>query len=363
MTGAEIKSQFEQKIDKAYSTYYDDPKLNRLFLEALISIVEDKYRGDDTQKESDELSDLIVTNKIFSLNNNRIYITPLQISGVTNVGLTVTVTSVLPHNLVVGDVVTISEVAGITNVNGTFTVVSTPTNATFTFTATTTPTGTYTTDTGILTYPKMITDYLHLLTLRAKFDDDNVPYVVSGATNASPIAVSTSKRNNFRDGEQVTISGVVGNTNANGTFYVKVYTPKKFALYSDVYLQTAVAGNAAYVSGGQVSKIYYEYSKELVSDRKTSTFSKALPWEPRHEIAEKLIKVRPFDLTCQLIAVDYMRYPTKRIDVTDSVVDLDNYYTEKLQFLFIERAVEIFSTSAKDYNAAQFAQQDMVDNP
>ena len=77
---------------------------------------------------------------------------------------------------------------------------------------------------------------------------------VSGATNATPIVISTSKASGVSDGSQVTLAGVGGNTAANGTFYAKTtgYTSTTFALYSDADLITPVAGNSAYTSGGTV---------------------------------------------------------------------------------------------------------------
>jgi hypothetical protein len=51
------------------------------------------------------------------------------------------------------------------------------------------------------------------------------------------------------DGDVVTIAGITGNTNANGTFYVKVTTvgdSGHFGLYSDKALTTAIVGNGTY---------------------------------------------------------------------------------------------------------------------
>lgn len=68
----------------------------------------------------------------------------VSVTGVTHSGNTVTVTTSATHFISAGETVIISGVAGITNVNGTWTCVSAPTATTFTFTATSTPTGTYT---------------------------------------------------------------------------------------------------------------------------------------------------------------------------------------------------------------------------
>jgi hypothetical protein len=81
------------------------------------------------------------------------------------------------------------------------------------------------------------------------------PKTVSGATNASPIvltvtghgygATSTIKR--------VVVKNIVGNTNANGTFYAKVVDANSLSLWTDAAATSnPVAGNASYTSGGTV---------------------------------------------------------------------------------------------------------------
>lgn len=78
---------------------------------------------------------------------------------------------------------------------------------------------------------------------------------VTGATNATPIVITTNSAHGLSDGSQVGIQNVTGNTAANGFFYAKVtgYSATTFALYSDLGLTSAVAGSGAYVSGGIIS--------------------------------------------------------------------------------------------------------------
>jgi hypothetical protein len=84
-----------------------------------------------------------------------------------------------------------------------------------------------------------------------------VNLAVSGATNASPIVMTTATHG-LADGDYVTQASVGGNTNANGSFYVKVtgYSPTTYALYSDKALTTPVAGNSNYTSGGTVARLF-----------------------------------------------------------------------------------------------------------
>lgn len=79
---------------------------------------------------------------------------------------------------------------------------------------------------------------------------------VTNATNATPIVLTSSADHGFVDGMSVTIASVGGNTNANGTYYVKKLTSTTFSLYTDEALTTGRAGNAAYTSGGTAIATY-----------------------------------------------------------------------------------------------------------
>jgi hypothetical protein len=72
---------------------------------------------------------------------------------------------------------------------------------------------------------------------------------VSNATNASPIVITTTTNNNFSTGQVVFISGVQGNTAANGTWTITVTSATTFSLNGST-------GNAPYTSGGIVAAQY-----------------------------------------------------------------------------------------------------------
>jgi hypothetical protein len=70
---------------------------------------------------------------------------------------------------------------------------------------------------------------------------------ISGATNASPIVV-TYNSHNHQNGDSVEITGVGGNTAANGVFTISGVTTNTFILDGST-------GNGAYTSGGACQKI------------------------------------------------------------------------------------------------------------
>ena len=74
------------------------------------------------------------------------------------------------------------------------------------------------------------------------------PVVVAAASNASPISITTSTPHGFPTGVGVTISGVSGNTAANGNWTVTVADSTHFTLNSST-------GNGGYISGGTASSL------------------------------------------------------------------------------------------------------------
>jgi hypothetical protein len=77
--------------------------------------------------------------------------------------------------------------------------------------------------------------------------DGDVPgatnLIVTGATNATPVEITTSTNHGLSTGDIVTVSGVRGNGGANVTSTITVTAANKFTLDGS-------AGTAAYVSGG-----------------------------------------------------------------------------------------------------------------
>jgi len=69
---------------------------------------------------------------------------------------------------------------------------------------------------------------------------------ITNATNANPIVVTTATNHHLTNGDTVVISGVVGNTAANGTWVIKNKAAATFEL-------TGGVGDGAYTSGGAVN--------------------------------------------------------------------------------------------------------------
>lgn len=77
-------------------------------------------------------------------------------------------------------------------------------------------------------------------------NNNNPLFQVTAATNASPIAITTSANHGLSTGQLVGVNGVLGNTNANGQFIITVTGSTTFTLNSST-------GNGTYTGGGFVS--------------------------------------------------------------------------------------------------------------
>ena len=86
---------------------------------------------------------------------------------------------------------------------------------------------------------------------------------VTGATNAKPIVI-TAVGHRLESGNVVTISGVGGNTAANGTFYVGSVEGDTFQLLSLADLQF-VQGSGNYTSGGTIQRIPAKFVPQFVT--------------------------------------------------------------------------------------------------
>lgn len=84
-------------------------------------------------------------------------------------------------------------------------------------------------------------------------------FTINAATNAGPIAITTTANHGLTTGDTVTITGVTGNTAANGTFVITVTGVTSFTLDGST-------GNGAYVSGGTVFPHIITIKKALVNE-------------------------------------------------------------------------------------------------
>lgn len=359
MTGADVKIEFEREIFKAYSAFYNVTKQNALLRKALVLSLEDRYNNLIEQKVFDDMGEVLKLNKPFSLNNNQIYTAPLDIASISRVGTTFLITTVRPHNINVGDWITLANVLNfVTPLNGNYAVQQSVfvTNPVFEFAVIENYTGgTYTAKTGQVVnhyelngLNKMAADYNHLLAVKAKFEL-TLPYGVSDVTNSNPIAiVLTTINNNIVTNDQVSVSGVLNNTNANGYFYVQKVNRKTFNLFIDKDLSNATLGNGDFQGLPVLKRVFYNFCAPLISIEKISNYDKATLEKPLFERGDKMIKIGPYDAVCSEITMDYVSSAVVFIDVNDNVIDLLDTYPNDFIYYVITKGVQLFSEEVND---------------
>ena len=358
MTGADILVEFNRQIFKAYSNFYNTTKMNGLLKKAIVVSLEQQYDELVEQKNFDALSPIIKLNQVFSLNNNQINTAPLDIVNITHPADFV-LTTRIAHNMAVGDSFTIANVAGFTTpVNGVQVVTAITNTLSFGFAAVFTG-GAYTANTGQITthtlagVSKIATDYNHLLAVKAKFEQ-TLTYKVTDITNTQPIKIVLDTiNNNIISREQVVVSGVLSNTNANGTKYFKKINRKTFGLYNDEELTSVTYGNGSFQGLPKLKRVFYNYCVPTVSIEKINNYDDASMSKPKFEQGDKTIKLLPAN--CTEITMDYISNAVVFIDVANTTIDLLDTYNQEFLYLVISKAVQIFSSEVSDPNKYQTA--------
>jgi len=359
MVSTEIKDYFDQKVDKDFTGYLDNDKMNRLFKDTIYRVLNERIANLTTQKNYDEISFLLKTSQAYTPASNKIV---LGITPITDVAVSTpfvyTITSGYPHNLINGDLAIISGVDGTTTANGSHVVtILSPTTFSITVAA---AAGTYTANTGSFYTANQVSDYYRLLAIKTTFRTART-LSVTKANNSTPIRVSFSGVNNIRTGEQVFISGVLGNTNANGTFYVTKINSGTVDLYSNATFTTAVAGNGSYTSGGTLAVVKDEYASPINSDRKISELSQATIDYPKFEESQHSLVIYPTDYACVNASLDYIMVP-KEIDFNDEDTNYTLYYNDKFLFYLIDQAAKSFVAQIRDTEGYQIMNQEVAQN-
>jgi hypothetical protein len=374
-TGLDLSKLFDDKIDNSYSDYVSAPKKQRAFDNAFLRIIENKYRGMDTQKEFDELSELIVIDKEFNINNNRFRTTPAPIF-IIQFGTPTVITFFAEHNLEPGDTFRVQNATfggiGVAAINTTHVVATPPATPAYdpNFSVelvTPIPVGTnYDQSTGEVIYDKMLPDYLHLLAMKCRMYTNAVGDDVYRMYVGSPGVIEFFRPVSLRNGDRILFSEMASSITAplvSSEAYLKRISEFKYELYSDEHLITPIAIAGTYTSGTAVKEIEYEYGKYYPSDRRISNLGLPTISEPKYNQSENFFKVFPSEHKCDKVKVDYVSLPAINISVSDTLLDLENFYSKTLLYRLTDEAVKMFYQETRDPNQYTIADREMVDNP
>jgi len=356
VTGLDLKRLFEDKIDNSYSDYVSDPKMQRAFDNAFLRVIENKYRGLDTQKEFDELSELLVIDRDVVVNNNRFRTKPIPLDSVA--GTTFTFSA--EHNLIAGNTFTVQD-TGTGNDGLTFTVAS----VTNTIEVVTTTIGVpVTSNTGsVVSEDIMLEDYLHILAMKVNMysllENDTDP--LYKLYNGTPAVVEFFRPAKIRTFDRV--AGIILN-DPYGTAYVKQISEFKYEIYSDkdLLVPFTVLNAPSPLPTIKAAKVHSNWAKYLQSDRRISRSGEPTLINPRFNQDRNFFLVHPQDKVTISVSVDYIRKPNISILVTDNSLDLSLFYSETLLNRLTDEAVKMFYQEVRDPNQYQVADREMIDN-
>jgi len=208
----------------------------------------------------------------------------------------------------------------------------------------------------------MVTDYNHLLSLKAKFYQQ-LTYQVSSISETQPIGVTlTSINNNIVTKDKINVSGILGNTNANGDFYVNKVNRKTFNLFYDQDRTKATTGNGSFGGLATLKRIFYEYCTAWLSHTKISKYDDPKVDKPKFERGDKMLQVAPYDYVCAEITMDYISNALVYIDITDNSIDLTDTYPLDFLYQVIAKAKNLFAAEVKDPSLYQSSENEIKES-
>jgi len=243
----------------------------------------------------------------------------------------------------------------------------------FTPTITQNPDNTYTNKIylNVLAPTPNISDYFHLLVCKVQYLQQ-LPFTIIAASNTTPIIYTIKEQNNLASTDyQVTnpetyfVSGINGNTNANGTVYIKKINPKQFQGFKDVNCQIPLVGNGMMWANSNpiISKLYDRSASEYLSVAKYGQMSYPSFDYPKYEIANNAIQFFPDFAPVKGATIDYMRNDFQQILTADSSIDLLQFYTTKWLQLLVDETALLYGESVKDMTTVSIAQKQIATNP
>lgn len=358
-TGSEFYKHFLNSVDQPYSGYADVPKTTRLAKDALIRVCELKYSGLTSEKQYDELSNLMVLDEPRLVRNNRVRTSPLTLSNVTTGGA---ITTGEDHQLQVGDAVVLSNVSGFTpSVNGSYTVISVPSSTSFTVTFPAL-TGLWTAGTGNVTHSFMYADMLHPFSMKVNMVGQE-RYLIGNASGGSAPYISFSRQNPIREGSKIRISSTTGLSGMDGDFYLGKRSNSSYYLFTDVERTVVPTVTGVYAGGALARLLISEVATKLTSDRRISYSYTPDQWLPKYGVDTNGWNIYPLNVQCESMACDYMRKPSVLIDCADTSYDLELTYTFRFLMRVKDEMAKMFNAEMRETQAAQISAQDAQANP
>lgn len=359
-TGVDFQNAFERRVDKMFNDYYDVQTSIDFYKRVLRLGLIEKYDTLDKQKRYDELRSFIVLDKrvpntATQLNTNRIL---LQDIAVSSFGVN-TITTVFPHNFVVGDLVELNLTGSTGTLTGSFIVqlILGPNEIQFN---NNTSIGTF-----VSGYARnkeaSILDYLRLNSIKVRYKVKSKIQISAFNVTPNKVEFIVDSFCRLRSGDFIALSGILGTISANGEWYIKQTAPKRYQIFQDALLTVPVLGNSRYLGGGTL----YEYIvTEPVFQEKPdeiSVIDKPSYEFPRWYMSEGAILLEPAQYLYSA-SISYLRIPPFTINPLDNTTDLLLYMPQELIEFLVDYAAKLFDLETKDWNSFSFDNNQVITN-
>lgn len=190
-------------------------------------------------------------------------------------------------------------------------------------------------------------NYHSLMDLKV-FMTEYISQPITAASIGSPIkcTIAATPQNNLRTGDYISISGVLGNTLANGNRYISMINKTQFNLYADAKLTIPITGFLPYTSGGIIKRYVVSWTQDAT--QKTSKLGEPSLYYPDHEIANAVIKILPQDVPCSVAYIDFVSKPANFIDVADNTYNIELDYSLRMIDNLADEVCLLMANSSRD---------------
>lgn len=364
-TGVDFNKEVERRIDKVYSDYYDPATQKAFFRRSLQLSITSKYNVLDTQKRYDEIRSLLVYAREVPATTGRILLQPIAVTAYSYLGAPpfggfATITTAFPHLLKVGDSPSVNIIGSGGSLSQSVVAFSV-TDYTITFQIGVIGNiGTF--QSGNVVTTDMVQDYMHLFSVRAAYIFENEDEIDSVTATPSKIEITLQKRSQLRDGNKITISGVIPlNNGMNGERYVKQIGTRRYRLYNDEELLSPVVATSAYISGGTITSTKMNSCFQLKPDQYVQKVDSPTKRFPRYQMADNAIIIEPKS-NLQYVEMDYIKLPPFEIDPLNNDTDLLLYYSQEFIEYLVDFTARLFDLDTKNVQGLNMDTPQVVTN-
>lgn len=381
-TGADLYTDLQIRVRQGSSgAYLSSGRANFVVNQSVTKLLEQNYRSLINQGAIDEINPLIKTYASFYPNNKKVLLKPLVVMSVANPSAnTYVMTFSAPHNIdpVLNPIVMVSfngMQGGTYNLFNGNVYDATVLSSTTIQVSELGITGTYTDYSGQCVASSVSgggtinywpSDYYHLLAVNC-VSRQVLNYTISSVKNLSTFDITLGP-NNLRTGELLRFTNFGGIAGLSGNKYIKKMGDRKIRLYNDALLQTPFTTTGTWTSGGTIERYHgvaplTRYAEPLVSDQKAD-MSLISPYFPLYAVSENELVCYTSDMNhdTNITQLEYvMDYITAQaeIDVSDSVIDLNQTYNQEFCRKIIETAAQLWfaiNSSGEDVQITEVIQ-------